>query len=164
MNIEDFNSNSHSPGDEDELDEDDDSPHTPDTPTDPAAPNGPNGANDQVINISSTLGGHSHNALITPTSSKNAPGGLSGMKDQLKGHLNGIYNSFSKLSVGEGGGGREDELSVGGKLGVVKGVGGGEAVVTSRTPFVVEKAIHNIMFIKHHMKRQDEFDAVSCIV
>ncbi len=30
-----------------------------------------------------------------------------------------------------------------------------------RAPFSVEKAIHNIMFIKHHMKRQDEFDAVS---
>ena len=28
-------------------------------------------------------------------------------------------------------------------------------------PFEVEKAMHNIMFIKHHMKRQDEFDAVS---
>merc|ERR1712134_201481 len=25
--------------------------------------------------------------------------------------------------------------------------------------FTVEKAVHNIMFIKHHMKRQDEFDA-----
>merc|ERR1711997_465999 len=25
--------------------------------------------------------------------------------------------------------------------------------------FTVEKAVHNIMFIKHHMKRQDEYDA-----
>ena len=31
------------------------------------------------------------------------------------------------------------------------------------SPFVVEKAVHNIMFIKHHMKRQDEFDAVSSL-
>lgn len=30
----------------------------------------------------------------------------------------------------------------------------------TQAPFVVEKAVHNIMFIKHHMKRQDEFDAV----
>ena len=30
-------------------------------------------------------------------------------------------------------------------------------------PFAVEKAVHNIMFIKHHMKRQDEFDAVSMV-
>jgi len=29
------------------------------------------------------------------------------------------------------------------------------------SPFAVEKAVHNIMFIKHHMKRQDEFDAVN---
>jgi hypothetical protein len=28
-------------------------------------------------------------------------------------------------------------------------------------PFELEKAIHNVMFIQHHMQRQDEFDAVS---
>ena len=28
----------------------------------------------------------------------------------------------------------------------------------------VEKAVHNIMFIKHHMKRQDEYDAVSVLI
>lgn len=27
-------------------------------------------------------------------------------------------------------------------------------------PFELEKAIHNVMFIQHHMQRQDEFDAV----
>ena len=31
-------------------------------------------------------------------------------------------------------------------------------------PFLVEKAVHNIMFIKHHMKRQDEYDAVSDLI
>ena len=33
----------------------------------------------------------------------------------------------------------------------------------SMAPFAIEKAVHNIMFIKHHMKRQDEFDAVTKI-
>jgi hypothetical protein len=33
----------------------------------------------------------------------------------------------------------------------------------SMAPFAIEKAVHNIMFIKHHMKRQDEFDAVSFV-
>jgi nicotinic acetylcholine receptor len=28
-------------------------------------------------------------------------------------------------------------------------------------PFELEKAIHNVMFIQHHMQRQDEFNAVS---
>jgi len=28
-------------------------------------------------------------------------------------------------------------------------------------PFELEKAIHNVLFIKHHMQRQDEFDAVN---
>jgi hypothetical protein len=27
-------------------------------------------------------------------------------------------------------------------------------------PFELEKAIHNVKFIQHHMQRQDEFDAV----
>uniref|UniRef100_T1GUI3 Uncharacterized protein n=1 Tax=Megaselia scalaris TaxID=36166 RepID=T1GUI3_MEGSC len=26
-------------------------------------------------------------------------------------------------------------------------------------PFELEKAIHNVMFIQHHMQRQDEFNA-----
>lgn len=29
-----------------------------------------------------------------------------------------------------------------------------------KLPFVVEKTIHNILFIKTHIQRQDEFDAV----
>lgn len=28
-------------------------------------------------------------------------------------------------------------------------------------PFELEKAMHNVMFIQNHMRRQDEFDAVS---
>lgn len=28
-------------------------------------------------------------------------------------------------------------------------------------PFELEKALHNIMFIQHHIQRQDEFNAVS---
>ena len=30
-------------------------------------------------------------------------------------------------------------------------------------PFELEKALHNVMFIQHHIQRQDEFNAV-CIV
>lgn len=28
-------------------------------------------------------------------------------------------------------------------------------------PFELEKAIHNVMFIQHHIQRQDQFNAVS---
>lgn len=28
-------------------------------------------------------------------------------------------------------------------------------------PFELEKALHNVMFIQHHIQRQDEFNAVS---
>ena len=35
-----------------------------------------------------------------------------------------------------------------------------EASEPRRLPFAIEKTIHNILFIKTHMQRQDEFDAV----
>ncbi len=68
------------------------------------------------------------------------------VQKQLKSHLNGLYNGLSKImmttcNLSQQGEEEEDE---------------GE----NKAPFSVEKAIHNIMFIKHHMKRQDEFDAV----
>lgn len=36
-----------------------------------------------------------------------------------------------------------------------------DGVVRKKYPFELEKAIHNVMFIQHHMQRQDEFNAVS---
>ena len=59
-------------------------------------------------------------------------------KNDLRGHLNGLYNGLAKI------------MSTTCKIDSNK----------SLAPFAIEKAVHNIMFIKHHMKRQDEFDAV----
>ena len=58
---------------------------------------------------------------------------------QLKGHLNGLYRGFTSI------------IQTTAQIDPDK----------TRVPFEVEKAMHNIMFIKHHMKRQDEFDAVN---
>ena len=66
------------------------------------------------------------------------------LQGQLKCHLNGLYNNLSNI-MGSTCGNETNKTSIGGKP----------------APFCIEKAIHNIMFIKHHMKRQDEFDAVS---
>ena len=60
--------------------------------------------------------------------------------EQLKSHLNGLYNGLAKIMMST------SQL---------------DGQTPKNSPFVVEKAVHNIMFIKHHMKRQDEFDAVS---
>ena len=60
------------------------------------------------------------------------------LQGQLSGHLNGLYNGLTKI------------MSTTCKL----------SQDDLKAPFAIEKAIHNIMFIKHHMKRQDEFDAV----
>ena len=57
----------------------------------------------------------------------------------LKGHLNGLYRGFTSI------------IQSTAQVDPDK----------RQVPFEVEKAMHNIMFIKHHMKRQDEFDAVS---
>jgi hypothetical protein len=59
-------------------------------------------------------------------------------KGELKSHLNGLYSGLAKI------------MTTTCQIDKPK----------SDAPFVVEKAFHNIMFIKHHMKRQDEFDAV----
>ena len=61
-------------------------------------------------------------------------------KQELKTHLNGLYNGLAKIMMTPSSN--------------VEGDG-------KTSPFVIEKAVHNIMFIKHHMKAQDEFDAVS---
>lgn len=58
------------------------------------------------------------------------------LNGQLKSHLDSIFSGFQKLISGS------DDESVQKKL-----------------PFVIEKTIHNILFIKTHMQRQDEFDA-----
>ena len=61
----------------------------------------------------------------------------------FKGHLNGLYNGLANIMTTTCDLGPDSRSQV--------------------APFAVEKAVHNIMFIKHHMKRQDEFDAVSMV-
>ena len=56
-------------------------------------------------------------------------------------HLDSIFDGFQKLISGP------DERHESRKM-----------------PFVIEKTIHNILFIKTHMQRQDEFDAVSWVI
>lgn len=57
----------------------------------------------------------------------------------FKGHLNGLYNGLANIMTTTCDLGPDSRSQI--------------------APFAVEKAVHNIMFIKHHMKRQDEFDA-----
>ncbi len=64
------------------------------------------------------------------------------IQKQLKSHLNGLYSGLSKIMT--------STCHINQK--------------SMKQPFFVEKAIHNIMFIKHHMKRQDEFDAVRMLL
>ena len=59
------------------------------------------------------------------------------LNGQLKNHLDSIFSGFQKLISGS-----EDDDE------------------PKKLPFVIEKTIHNILFIKTHMQRQDEFDAV----
>ena len=60
------------------------------------------------------------------------------LNGQLKMHLDSIFDGFQKLISGTE-----------------------ETQERRQLPFVIEKTIHNILFIKTHMQRQDEFDAVS---
>ena len=58
------------------------------------------------------------------------------LNGQLKSHLDSIFSGFQKLISGSY-----------------------DKSVQKKLPFVIEKTIHNILFIKTHMQRQDEFDS-----
>lgn len=71
-------------------------------------------------------------------------------------------NRFSGL-VGALGGGLSSLGGYNGLPSVMSGLDESLSDVAPRKkyPFELEKAIHNVMFIQHHMQRQDEFNAVS---
>ena len=83
-------------------------------------------------------------AALNGTGKENGGGGGSsgtGKSSDFKSHLNNLYNGLAKIMSSTCQVEKEE--------------------VPKAAPFAVEKAVHNIIFIKHHMKRQDEFEAVS---
>lgn len=44
---------------------------------------------------------------------------------------------------------------------VFSGLDESDSGTRKKYPFELEKAIHNVMFIQHHIQRQDQFNAVS---
>nr|WOX02237.1 nicotinic acetylcholine receptor alpha 2 subunit transcript variant X3 [Megalurothrips usitatus] len=87
----------------------------------------------QVVASSSTAS--SPDSFRLPPS---RPGGCNGLHAQ-----GGATNRFAGLSSVLAG--LDDSLS--------------DVAIRKKYPFELEKAIHNVLFIKHHMQRQDEFDA-----
>lgn len=95
-----------------------------------------------------------------------SPGSIRRM--QLRGGIggcNGLHttaatNRFSGL-VGALGGGLSTLSGYNGLPSVLSGLDDSLSDIGQRKkyPFELEKAIHNVMFIQHHMQRQDEFNA-----
>merc|ERR1719193_842264 len=87
---------------------------------------------------------HSHRGSVAGNVHYYAEGGINGsglpapdkLNGELRNHLDSIFSGFQKLIAGTA-----------------------QAVQVRKLPFVVEKTIHNILFIKTHIQRQDEFDA-----
>ncbi|XP_053967053.1 acetylcholine receptor subunit alpha-like 2 [Anastrepha obliqua] len=75
-------------------------------------------------------------------------------------HATSATNRFSGL-VGALGGGLSTLSGYNGLPSVLSGLDDSLSDVAQRKkyPFELEKAIHNVMFIQHHMQRQDEFNA-----
>ncbi|XP_067633762.1 acetylcholine receptor subunit alpha-like 2 [Eurosta solidaginis] len=75
-------------------------------------------------------------------------------------HATSATNRFSGL-VGALGGGLSTLSGYNGLPSVLSGLDDSLSDVVQRKkyPFELEKAIHNVMFIQHHMQRQDEFNA-----
>ncbi|XP_053671872.1 acetylcholine receptor subunit alpha-like 2 isoform X1 [Anopheles nili] len=82
------------------------------------------------------------------------PGGCNGL------HSTTATNRFSGL-VGALGGGLSGLGGYNGLPSVMSGLDESlsDVAVRKKYPFELEKAIHNVMFIQHHMQRQDEFNA-----
>jgi nicotinic acetylcholine receptor, invertebrate len=90
---------------------------------------------------------------------QNRPGGCNGL------HTTSATNRFSGL-VGALGGGLGSLGGYNGLPSVMSGLDDSLSDIGGRKkyPFELEKAIHNVMFIQHHMQRQDEFNAVSNVI
>lgn len=104
--------------------------------------------NAKRANLSSTL--PSSSGTSSPDSVRlfpPRPGGCNGLYSSASGAM----NRFSGLLAGYNGlpsmVGLDESLS--------------DVTIRRKYPFELEKAIHNVKFIQHHMQRQDEFDAVS---
>jgi len=96
------------------------------------------GDEDETSGVDGDLGGVTSGGGSGDKSKKRSlSGNVCSSKEEFKGHLNGLYNGLANIMKTT----CHIETS------------------KSTAPFAVEKAVHNIMFIKHHMKRQDEFDA-----
>ncbi|XP_046678978.1 acetylcholine receptor subunit alpha-L1 isoform X1 [Homalodisca vitripennis] len=76
------------------------------------------------------------------------PGGCNGL------HTSSATNRFSGLIGALGGPGYNGLPSM---VGLDDSIS--DVAIRKKYPFELEKAIHNVKFIQHHMQRQDEFDA-----
>jgi len=109
--------------------------------------------NAAAIAAASATGTSSSSVASSPDSLRHhqlqRPGGCNGLHSSAS----GATNRFGGLLAGLNG------------LPSVMGLDGSLSDVGTRKkyPFELEKAIHNVMFIQHHMQRQDEFDAVSIL-
>lgn len=98
------------------------------------------------------------------TGGSSSPDSMRGM--QARGGCNGLHstaatNRFSGL-MGALGSGLGNSSGYNGLPSVMSGLNESLSDVAPRKkyPFELEKAMHNVMFIQHHMQRQDEFNAV----
>jgi hypothetical protein len=80
-----------------------------------------------------------------------SPGGCNGLNGNNA--TNRFNNLMSSLS--------NDNYGLSSMLNIEESLSDIAPAVRKKYPFELEKAIHNVKFIQHHMQRQDEFNAVS---
>lgn len=105
------------------------------------------------------------NAALAASSLSSSTDSLRGRYPHLPGGCNGLHsttgvtNRFNSL-VGALSGSTE-AMNGHLTLGTAQDENLSDAPIRKKYPFELEKAIHNVKFIQHHIQREDEFDAVS---
>lgn len=73
---------------------------------------------------------------------------------------NGLHSSSTTTRLRNFAGALGSRLGYNGLPSVFSGLDESDPGRRKKYPFELEKAIHNVMFIQHHIQRQDQFNAV----
>ncbi|XP_072381370.1 acetylcholine receptor subunit alpha-like 2 [Diabrotica undecimpunctata] len=95
---------------------------------------------------------------IMPSSRSSSSSTSSSSMNRVSG-CNGLHSSTTTARLRGFAGTLSERLGYNGLPSVFSGLDESDSGTRKKYPFELEKAIHNVMFIQHHIQRQDQFNA-----